>query len=73
MATATLGKVEEFYQQKEEWTQYVESSFFDANSIMAAGKKRSVLFSVMGAATYKMVRSLISPDKPGDKTFKELV
>ena len=75
MATATLGKVEEFDQQKEEWTKYVErlGYFFYANSIMEARKKQSILLSVMGAATYKVVCRLISPDKPRDKTYEELL
>ena len=37
------------------------------------GKKRAVLLSVVGAATYKTLRNILSPEKPGEKTYTELV
>ena len=37
-------------------------------------KKRAILLSVCGAATYyKPIRSLVHPHKPSDKTFDEIV
>ena len=36
-------------------------------------KKRAILLSVCGAATYKLIRSLVHPHKPTDKTFEEIV
>ena len=50
MASATLGRVDEFDADKEEWTQYVErlEHFFVANSITTAEKKRAILLSVIG-------------------------
>ena len=36
-------------------------------------KKRSILLSVMGPSAYKLLRSLVSPDKPGEKSYEELV
>ncbi len=72
---AILGKVEEFDQSKEEWTQYVErlNHFFLANAIENADKKRAVFLSVIGPAVYKMLASLLAPVKPGEKTYEELV
>ena len=35
-----------------------------------AKKKRAVLVSVVG---YRLLRNLCTPDKPGDKTYEELV
>ena len=36
-------------------------------------KQRAVLLSVCGAQTYSLVvRSLLAPAKPNDKTFKEI-
>ena len=74
-AVGTLGKVEEFDSSKEEWTQYVErlGHFFTANGITDAGKKRAVFLSIIGAATYKILRNLVSPVKPGDKSYAQLV
>ena len=59
---------------KEEWPQYVErmDHFFAANGIDEAHKK-STFLAVIGSATYTLVRNLVSPDKPGDKTYDELV
>ena len=72
---SVFGKVDEFDGSKEEWTQYVErvNHFFDANDIVDAGKKRAVLLSVIGSSTYALLRNLVSPAKPREKSFDELV
>lgn len=74
MATV-FGKVDEFDGSKEEWTQYVErvNHFFEANDIADAGKKRAILLSVIGSSTYALLRNLVSPAKPGEKSYDELV
>ena len=73
---ATLyGQVGEFVSEREEWTQYVErvEHFLAANDITDATRKRSIFLTVMGPREYKLLRSLVAPAKPGDKTFSELV
>ena len=35
-------------------------------------KKRSVFLTIIGPEAYKLLRSLLAPDKPGKKTFKSL-
>lgn len=74
MATL-LGKLEEFDKSKEDWTQYAErmDHFFAANEITDAAKKKSVFLAVIGPTTYTLLRNLVSPARPGDKTFAELV
>ena len=47
--------------------------FFSANGVDDADKKRSVLLTVIGAATYKTLRNILSPEKPGEKPYAELV
>ena len=47
--------------------------FFDTNEIVDVGKKKSVFWAVVGPTTYALLRSLVSPARPGDKTFAELV
>ena len=71
----TLGKVEEFDGNVEEWQQYVErlGHFFTANGITETEKMRAVFLSLIGPATYKILRNLVSPKKPGEKTYDELV
>ena len=72
---ATLGKIEEFDGKKEEWVPYVErlSHFFIANGIETEEKKRAVFLPLIGPSNYKILRNLVSPAKPGDKSFAELV
>ena len=36
-------------------------------------RKRSVLLAVIGPPAYKRLRDLVSPEKPGDKTYEQLV
>ena len=74
-AIATLGRVDEFDGTRDDWLQYVErlEFFFSANGVDDADKKRSVLLTVIGAATYKTLRNILSPEKPGEKPYAELV
>ena len=73
--TGKLGRVDKFVSSRDNWPQYVEclEYFFVANGITNAGKKRAVLLSVMGTATYKTLQNILSPVKPGEKTYAELV
>ena len=74
MATGTLGRIEE-YDGTSDWDQYVErlGNFFLANDIKDAAKQQAVFLSVIGSSTYKILRNLLTPAKPADKTFAELV
>ena len=67
---ALIGKVEEF-QENNNWIEYKErhDQYFLANEISDNGKKRPVLLSSCGAKSYKLIRNLVSPGKPSDKTF----
>ena len=71
----TFGRIEEFDGAKEDWSQYKErlGHFFAANGVESAEKKHSIFLSVVGEATYKLLRSVVAPAKPGDKTYEELV
>ena len=72
---ATHGSVGEFAPGKETWLSYAErlEQYFLANDVQAQEKKRAILFSVCGASTYQLIRNLVSPQKPSEKTFDELV
>ena len=65
MATALFGKVEEFDERL--------GHFFDANGITEADKKRAIFLSVVGPVTYRLLKSLVAPDKPGSKSYDDLV
>ena len=66
---ATNGNIVE-YDESKEWTQYVErmDHYFEANEIEENDEKRSIFRSVAGA----IIRGLITPATPNDKTYKEL-
>ena len=77
MATL-LGNIEQYQEGQEEWPQYVErlEQFLQANDIVGeskANKRRSVFLAVIGPGPYKLLRSLLAPEKPAEKTFDELV
>ena len=79
MATATHGSIEAFNVNpaNEDWISYTErlEQYFTANDIKAeeADKRRAILLSVCGASTYQLIRNLLTPAKPTDKTFAQLV
>ena len=72
--SSLLGRIDEFDGTKEDWPQYVErvDHFFDVNGITDVDKK-SAFLAVIGPTTYALVRNLVSPAKPGEKSYDELV
>lgn len=46
---------------------------FFVNGIDDASKKKSAFFVIIGPATYALLRNHVSPDKPGDKCYNQLV
>ena len=72
---ATHGQIGEFNSQREDWMSYSErlEEYFIANDIKSAEKKKAILLSVVGADAYQLIRSLIAPEKPKEKTFEQLV
>ena len=47
--------------------------FSRQNGITEEPKKRAIFLSVIGAGNYKLLSSLVAPDKPGDKEYSDLV
>ena len=78
LMAALLGRIDPFDPDREDWPQYVErlNQFFEANDLTGVDKatKRCATFlTVIRAAPYKLLRSLLSLAKPTDKPFEELV
>ena len=73
MATATHGNIGEFNTKCEDWVSYTErlEQYFTANDIKPdqTGKRQAILLSVCGAATYQLIRNLVTPEKPTNKSF----
>ncbi|XP_061131472.1 uncharacterized protein LOC133171215 [Syngnathus typhle] len=69
-----LGNMDIFDSSVEDWTTYVErvEQYCLANEIQDE-RKVAVLLSVMGAKMYNLLRSLVAPAKPADKTFDEIM
>ena len=72
---ALLGTVGPFDPAVDDWVVYCErlEQFFQANGVATAEKQRAVLLSVCGSPTYLLIRNLVSPEKPTDKTYVQLV
>jgi hypothetical protein len=72
---ATIGNIEPFNQDTDDWSHYAErlQFFFEANDIEEDSKKRASLLTIAGADTFKTIRSLLAPSKPSEKTYDEIV
>ena len=71
---AYIGSVGEYVEGKEEWSQYAEclDHFLSVNGIVDK-KKKDVFLAVIGPQTYKLLKSLVAPAKPGEKEYNQLV
>ena len=72
MRMASYGKPSEFHPEAESISAYLEQVelFFMANSI--ANDKVAVILSVVGGKTYSILRDLLPPEKPQDKSLPVL-
>ena len=59
----------------EDWETYEErlQHYFIANDVADATKKRSILLTVCGAQTYKLLRSLVADGSVGTTSYERLV
>ena len=76
MAKHVHGSVGEFNADREDWVSYTEYliQYFVANGISEEGDTRkAILLSSCGASTYQLIRNLVAPGKPTDKTFSQIV
>lgn len=69
-----IGSVTPFDDVSQSWEEYSEilDFFFEANDITEEDRQKAVLLSGVGATTYSLLRSLISPQLPKDKSYAEL-
>ena len=76
---AVFGKLDDFDIESGDWTEYEDrlGQYFIANDIgdtspEEKAKKRAILLTTMGAASYSLLRKLCAPVKPSERTFVEL-
>lgn len=74
VAAPMIGNIQEYRQENELFSSYIErvELFFVANSI-ANDKKVAAFLSVIGSKSYSLLRSLVAPAKPKEKSYKDLV
>ncbi|XP_037564991.1 uncharacterized protein LOC119444705 [Dermacentor silvarum] len=70
---ARLGKLDEYDEKEQNFESYLErfEYFVTANDIKEE-KKLAVFFSVIGPRTYQVLKILVVPAVPGDKSFEEV-
>ena len=61
----------EFDEAKEDWLSYAErmERYFIANDIKEE-KRRAFLLSVRGPGLYQLIKDLVAPDKPSERSFE---
>lgn len=74
MSGGILGRIEEFNPAQNDLESYTErlEQYFVANEVTTEEKKTAVLLSVIGAKAYEVLKSLIAPDKPSEKSYADL-
>lgn len=70
---ATHGFLGEFDSANKTWQAYNTEWYFVTNNITGADKKRAILVSVCGPATYQLICNLFTPDKPTDKLLDDII
>ena len=68
-----IGQVEEFIPGSD-WKHYVErvEMFFEVNSV-AEDEKVPTILTLMGNKMYALLRNIVSPRRPRDLSFEEIV
>lgn len=72
---ATYGTIGEFnVTGTETWGRYIDrlGQYFEANEITEDGRKRAILNSVVGPATYELFCKILAPNKPTESSFEEI-
>ena len=69
-----VGRLDEFDAATDAVESYAERAqlFFEANDI-AAGKQTAVFLSAIGTKTYQLLRDLMAPTLPKEKSFEDIV
>ena len=69
-----IGKLDEFNPANDSITAYVERAqlYMEANSV-PEDKKVAVFLSAIGGKTYSLLRNLLTPTLPKEKTFEQIV
>ena len=72
---AAHGKLDQFHMGQDDWESYEEhlQQYFVTNNVKDAEKQRAILLSTCGQSTYKVIRNLVAPMKPGECEYKTIL
>ena len=72
---AKHGTLGPFSGEAEDWLAHTErlDQYFITNDVTTGAKKRAILLSICRTSTYKLIRSLVSPQKPSEVAYDELI
>ncbi|XP_061904359.1 uncharacterized protein K02A2.6-like [Entelurus aequoreus] len=69
-----IGSIGPFDENVEQWSSYTERfDYFVAANGIDDGKIVPTFLSVIGPKTFTLLRSILQPEKPGSKTYKNIV
>ena len=69
---AMFGCVGEFDSSLDGWTSRLDH-YLAANEVQDHNRRRSIVWSTCGAATYRLIRNLTTPLSLVEKTYKEII
>ena len=74
-AAGLHGFVPSFEKGQEEWSEYIErlDHYFVANDINSDAKRKAILLNAVGAQTYRLIRTLMSPATLADVSLADIV
>ena len=74
MGSKNFGQLEEFNSRTDSFQAYVERAnlYFEANGIKEE-KQLAVFLSSIGGKTYELLRNLLAPTLPKDKSLAEVI
>ena len=72
---AVHGTLAAFDPDEEDWVEYTDrlSYYFTANGIIDGARKRTILISCCGPATFRLMKSLVFPEQLDEFSFQQLV
>jgi hypothetical protein len=70
-----VGQLPPFDAKKSSWTEWckVLEHYIELNNIQGEEQKRALLNTSCGLDTYQLMRNLVQPSKPKEKSFKDLI
>ena len=69
------GTVATFDLKEDDWCEYIErlEHYFSANDIASPEKRRTILLTTVGASTYSLISTLVSPAKVSEVLFADII